>query len=303
MSFLKSRGIRIVVLITFLFAFAFLIYGCSAPTEDAMTDRGIPEAEAPDHANQDAPVEDSSSEREGTHKISRADVRLEVEDLDDSVGLLEEKAKDMGGFVSYSSINKRERNPHATVTLRVPADKFYLMLDEIEEAGEVEYRSTSEEDVTRRYIDLEARINNLTSQEKRLTEILQMADNVTDVLSVEQELERVRGEIEALTGEFNYLKNQVNMATISIHLSETTLASSGITSIDFGDMFTRGYHSFINSMNAVIMSVRGLFIFVMGSIPYIIILGIIIVVLRKPYSKLKEKRQRAKTPPDNNVQS
>ncbi len=296
MNYINSPLARVVVLIVFFLALVITGSSC-ATSQDAMTDRAAFEQEAspaPEYADRGATDDDSLSESQETHKISRASVNVKVEGLDDSIGLLEEKARDLGGFVSDSSINRRDKNAHASITLRVPSDRFNLMLNEIEEVGEVEHLSTSQEDVTRRYIDLEARINNLASQEKRLAEILQMADSVEDVLAVEKELERVRGEIESLTGDFNYLKNQVNMSTINVYLSETTLASTGIASIDFVDMLTGGYHSLINSINAIIMSARGLVIFIMGALPFIILLAIILVVLRKPYLNFKEKRQKEK---------
>ena len=288
---------RIILPILLIFFLAVFSYGCATPSLEPEVDRALPDGERPgDYVEEvdrgEPPVQ------EGIHKISRAEVNLEVEDLEDSLSRLEEKARDMGGFVSYSSINKRERDPSAQVTLRIPEDKFYNMLEEIEKIGEVEHRSTSEEDVTRRYIDLEARIDNLTAQEERLTEIMQMAETVEEVLSVERELERVRGEIESLTGEFNYLRSQVSMATINIRLRERVLAATGVTSIDFRDMFTRGYYALIDSINALILFARGVFILAMGSLPYIILLAILLLILRKPYRAIKEKRQRGKTPPD-----
>lgn len=295
---------KVVFLIVLLLSIGIVVYGCAAPTEDAVPDEGYIDREVPaDYDDREVSRGDSPVEDAGIYKISRAEVNLEVEDLDNSISSLEEKARDLEGFVSYSSINKRERDPSAQVTLRVPADKFYVMLEEIEKVGDVKHRSTSEEDVTRRYIDLEARLNNLTSQEKRLTEIMEMAETVEDVLSVEKELERVRGEIEALTGELNYLKSQVNMSTINISLKETTLAATGVTGVDFGDMFTRGYYSFIDSINSLILFAHGFVVFLMGAIPYLIIFALLFFVLRKPYSYLKEKRKERKTPPDKPVQS
>ncbi|MGB9887774.1 MAG: DUF4349 domain-containing protein [Moorellales bacterium] len=82
------------------------------------------------------------------------------------------------------------------------------------ELGEVKTQRVYSEDVTEDYIDLEARVKTLTAQKERLTELLERARTVEDILKVEKKLERVRAERESLSGKLNYLRHRVTYARV-----------------------------------------------------------------------------------------
>ena len=149
--------------------------------------------------------------------IFTAKLRLEVEDVDLAVYEIRLIAMDCGGFVSGMSTSKSE---WGVMTLRVPQDEFYGVIDEVEALGEVEERELKGEDITETYVDLEAQLVNLEREEERLVEILDIARNVEEVLKVESQLSRVRGKIESITGEMKYLDGRVELATITVTFRE-----------------------------------------------------------------------------------
>jgi len=149
--------------------------------------------------------------------IFTARLRLEVEKVDLTVYEIRLIAEDSGGFVTGMSTSKNE---WGVMTLRVPQDEFYDVIDEIEALGEVEERELKGEDITESYVDLEAQLVNLEREEERLVEILDIARNVDEVLKVETQLSRVRGKIESITGEMKYLEGRVELATITVTFRE-----------------------------------------------------------------------------------
>lgn len=231
----------------------------------------------------------------GEYIIYQASVNLAVKDLEEAITQVEEVARDHNGFISHSSINRRERDRRAEITLRIPAPGYRDILREIENLGEVTYQSSTAEDVTRQYVDLEARINNLASQEKRLAEILEMADTVEEVLQVEKELERVRGEVEALTADFKYLQDRVSMSTLHLYLVETVLASPGVTFPGVTEIMSRGYRSLVNSINSLFIFAGELIVFIMGALPVLIAAGLFILML--VYLVRAINRRRKDEPP------
>ena len=74
------------------------------------------------------------------------------------------------------------------------------------------------EDVTEQFIDLEARLRSALREEQSLLSLLERADTVSNILTIERELARVRSEIERLQGQLNYLSRRVDLATISVAL-------------------------------------------------------------------------------------
>jgi hypothetical protein len=126
-----------------------------------------------------------------------------------------------GGYVLRSSSHVTDTgHRRGSVTIRVPETNFLSVIGELEKIGEVKSRSTSAQDVTEEYIDLEARLENYERQEARLLEILNKAETVEDILRVEDQLGRVRGEIERLTGRLRYLNERIEMAAITVELYE-----------------------------------------------------------------------------------
>jgi hypothetical protein len=149
--------------------------------------------------------------------VFTAELRLEVEDVDSALDAISIYAVESGGFVAGVSTTEGEGG---IIAIRVPQETFYEAIREIERLGEVKEKEVKGEDITEDYVDLDARLRNLRSQEERLLEILGMCVDVEEMLKVEKELERVRGGIEGLTGEMRYIEGRVELATITVSLEE-----------------------------------------------------------------------------------
>ena len=130
-------------------------------------------------------------------------------------------AKDLDGFVSYSRIYEvSEGTKSGVVTIRVPANFFDQAMNKIKElAIKVEDENTNSSDVTERFIDLEARLENLKAEEEQYIQVMEKAQTVEDILNVSQRLSTVRGKIEQIQGQLKYLSNQIDMSTITITLT------------------------------------------------------------------------------------
>ena len=93
----------------------------------------------------------------------------------------------------------------ATVVARVPATKLEPLARSVAGLGEVTAQTAGQDDITAQVVDLEARLKNLQAEEVRLRSFLTKANRVSDMLSIERELSRVRGEIEAMQAQQRYL--------------------------------------------------------------------------------------------------
>jgi hypothetical protein len=75
------------------------------------------------------------------------------------------------------------------------------------------------QDVSEEYHDLEVRLQNLKSVQKRLQEFLAKAQNINDALQVEHELERVGREIDEIEGRMRFLRARATFSTITVDLT------------------------------------------------------------------------------------
>ena len=123
------------------------------------------------------------------------------------------------GFVVTSQVNGGADAISATLSLRVPAPKFEEVRAQIRKLGlRVDSESFEAQDVTKQYVDQEARLRNLRAQEQQYLGILRKAATVKDTLEVSDKLNEARGAIEERQAEFEALSKQVEAVAINITL-------------------------------------------------------------------------------------
>jgi hypothetical protein len=128
-------------------------------------------------------------------------------------------AQGAGGFLVTSNVNGGADAASASLTIRVPAAKFDEVRAQIRKLGlRVESESIEAQDVTKQYVDQEARLRNLRAQEQQYLGILRKAATVKDTLEVSDKLNEVRGAIEERQAEFEALSKQVETVAINITL-------------------------------------------------------------------------------------
>lgn len=165
---------------------------------------------------------------EGRMIISTAQLTLIVNDvattLEEAWRLVE---RFQGYTVQTNSYRTATDNLAATVVIRVPSERFGEALSEFRKlAWKVQRESTSGEDVTDQYVDLEARLKAQKATEEELLallrEVRQSEGNAQEkaeaILSIYQRLTEVRTQIEQLQGQMQYLEKMSAMATITLEL-------------------------------------------------------------------------------------
>jgi uncharacterized protein DUF4349/putative zinc finger protein len=126
------------------------------------------------------------------------------------------------GYAASLTVNSPQESARSLqASLRIPAPQLAAAAVELKALGSVEGETQNGEEVTQQHADLVARLKNSAETEQRLQSILeQRTGKVSDVLSVEQEIARVRGEIEQMEAEQKNLEHRVDFATIDLKLSE-----------------------------------------------------------------------------------
>lgn len=137
----------------------------------------------------------------------------------DAAEQIRRMAESMGGYLESEQIGGTKEAPTADLTIRVPAARFEDARSQARKlAARVESEKTDATDVTRQYVDMQARLHNLRAVEAQYLTILKSAYKVEDMLSVTQRISEVRGEIEQQQAEFQTLFKQVETVALSISL-------------------------------------------------------------------------------------
>lgn len=173
----------------------------------------------------DTAADTSSASDELTEQkvIKTGYLTLQVKKADEGVAELTNIASSKGGFILSSSLyTASDETKSGTVTLKVPVSKYEETLSEIKNLGDVQRETSSGQDVTEQYADLQAQLKNYKAEEEQYLKILERADTVDDILKVTKQLSAVRENIEVIEGRIKYLESQTDMSTITVSLSEET---------------------------------------------------------------------------------
>jgi len=159
-----------------------------------------------------APVDEAKIIRTGTIDLEVADVAVSLTAARDGIRAL-------GGYIGASATQSDGESPIASVTYRIPVERWEEALDLLRGISgpgtKVVAERTDAVEVTGQIVDLEARIKNLRASETALQAIAAEAVRVSDVLEVQAQLTQVRGEIEQLTAQLANLENQTSYATLT----------------------------------------------------------------------------------------
>src|SRR5262245_34566446 len=134
-----------------------------------------------------APVLDAA--RRDLLVIKTGTMSIEVEDVDRAVGGVTSEITALGGYVSGSSQAGAGQDVSASVTYRVPADRWDEALVAVRTlAATVVAEQTQSEDVQAQVVDLGARVKNLEATERAVQAVMDRATTIDDILNVQQEL-------------------------------------------------------------------------------------------------------------------
>ncbi|MFN4145329.1 MAG: DUF4349 domain-containing protein [Runella sp.] len=153
--------------------------------------------------------------------IRNASVRFQVKNVGEASKKVERLVKSLGGIITHAEELRQYSELRHDLSIKIPAvrlDTFLVMM--LKESIYTESKSITAEDVTKRYIDLTARIKAQKATEEKYLEILKKARNVEEVLKVEEQLAKMREEIEAREAQLRELKYDVAMSSVQASLYE-----------------------------------------------------------------------------------
>lgn len=156
--------------------------------------------------------------------IRTANMQLVVDDVRDTMDKITDLSENLGGFVVASSSWKEGERVVGQITVRVPSSDFNYAMGVLRSlAVEVNSETTSAQDVTEEYVDLEATLRNLEATETQLLKLMEKAEKVEDILNVQRELSRVQQDIERTKGRMQYLERTSAMSLIQVSLEQSKL--------------------------------------------------------------------------------
>jgi hypothetical protein len=157
--------------------------------------------------------------------IKDATLEMLVDDVDLAVAQITQMTGDNGGYLISSQTWLVGESRNATLQLGLPSARFEVALNTVKTfAAQVLKETTSGQDVSAEYTDLQSRLTNLEATAARVREFLDDATTVEESLRINAELSTLEGQIEQVTGQMNFYEGRAAYSTLNITLRQKTNA-------------------------------------------------------------------------------
>jgi hypothetical protein len=180
--------------------------------------------------------------------------------------------------------------PYAMLTVRVPETNFDAAVRRFAALGHVESASTSSEDVTSQFVDLQARLQHYQSVERRLVRFLAQTGTISQMLAVQDRIDQTQLTIEQLSAELKSMRETTSYGTLTVSLTEkgghhvVVAAHTGFTG------------RFLHSVAVIGRGARVTGLWLAGALPFFLLFGAIAAAAWYAARRLRRGRRQPAQP-------
>jgi hypothetical protein len=267
-----------------------LLSGCGAGASDNSSSSGsaADKAAAPQRAEGGAAAPEVAQQDSGTAKdqpaqapdlsvdqrsiIYRGSISVRAKDsVNAAAGQATGIATTAGGFIGSDNRTTGDGGSDtATLTLRIPADKFTAVVDQLARLGKEEHREINTEDVTEETVDLDARILVQQARVDSGRKLLAQAKSLNDLVMLEKEVATRESDLASLQAKKRRLADLTALSTITVTFLAPTAPAPKPKEDNPGGFvggLTAGWHALLASLK-VVLTVLG------ALLPWIIALAL-----------------------------
>jgi len=243
-------------------------------------------------ANGAAPGQVEHDDIAGTgrrHIIQTARAELETEYFNDVVAELRQLAPSVNGYVEADTLTTQGRRM-LTIVLRVPAATFEDVLKHIENMAYQRNMNQWAEDVTDSFYDMRGSLDLRRIEEERTLALIDTAEDIHELLALEQRLSSIRLSIEQYESTLNDMAGRIAYSTITVTLFDIAEEERVIITPTIGE---RIGGAFGDSVDGTVSVFQSFIVFMAGAVIPLLFIGLIGFVGYRVLRKLMRRRRAA----------
>lgn len=233
--------------------------------------------------------------------IKNVSLSMQTLEFDNCIAGLERAIGVCGGYVQFSSVSN---NPYtytnsnyrymryANYTIRIPRERLDEFVKTVGNIGNITSQNLNTEDVTLNYLDTESRAEALKIQQERLLALLEKADDIDAIISLEARLSDVTYELEAKERVLKNYDNLVEFSTVRLDISEveriTYVEPEPLT---FGQRIREGLSDTFYDIKE---GFKDFVYWVVVEFPYIIfwlaVIAVVVILIVRKIKKIRKNR-------------
>lgn len=225
--------------------------------------------------------EGAATALESRKLIKTVDMNVETQEFDTLMTSIENQVDALGGYIESlntyngSSYYYRGGTRNADMTIRIPKKQLDNFLNTVTDISNVIRRSDNVEDVTLAYVDLESHRDALRTEQTRLLELLEKAESIEDIITIEERLSNIRYKLESMESQLRTYDNQVDYSTVYLSIEEVEV----LTPVEEETVWERISGGFVESLQNIGNGFVEFGIWFLINIPYMVVWAVVIAVI------------------------
>lgn len=243
-------------------------------------------------------VSDSSGSTvlsENRKLVKTVSMETETEDMDTLLEALNRKVSELEGYVEQRNVYNGSAyggsySRYASLVIRIPAARLSEFTTEVSQVSNVVNQREEIDDITLAYVDTEGRLEALKTERKRLMELLEQAETMSDLLEIESRLTEVNYELESVASQLRVYDNQVDYATVNLDIEEVLQ----LTPVEEQSVWQRMGTGFVKNLKGLGNGLVELLVLLVAGLPYLALIAalVAVVILLVRLSIRKKKQQK-----------
>lgn len=178
--------------------------------------------------------------------IREAYMSIEVEDYQACMDGIRSAMSLVDGYISNEYEYFSGTGVTNDVTIRVASKDFDKIVEGITDVADaVISKTVNSTDVTEEYVDLQSRMRSKQEMLEQFYLLLEDATTISEILTLENEIQFINEELERIKGRLNYLSNKTSYSTITVNIhkpgEEPYMMEANTYSDDVGEAFEAGF--------------------------------------------------------------
>lgn len=212
--------------------------------------------------------------------IKNKTIEVETLEFDSFISELETSVRANGGYIESSNQNGNSYYSHnlrrASYVIRIPQERYDEFTALIGNMATVTYSEEYIDDITSKYVDVEARLSALRAEQESFLKLMDRAKTIEEILQIQSYLSDVNYRIESYTAQLNSYKSLVSYSTINLSISEVERITN--TTVK-PSVFERISSNLSDNLYNIGEGLKDMFVGIISSLPYLVIFAVTIIIL------------------------
>jgi len=210
-------------------------------------------------------------------------ITVETKKYEESVAAVNQLLSSYDCFIEKSEERLRDDSDGALYTydlvVRINSSQYNDLMNNVSKFGTVTSKTSSVENVTSAYNDIESNLELLRAKQDRYLKLLSETTDEATAVEIENKLDEIIDSIEHYETKKSMLELDVAYSYVFITISEI---KEHVAQIEHDDtFFTRLWNQFVNTYYGFVMFLEDFVFFIINATPYVVLFSLIWIVLNK----------------------